>query len=169
MIIRKVEPAEADVLLAFSKKTFYDFFAHLNEPENMEAYSAVAFTTQSLLEQLTNPNSEFYFAVDGGNILGYIKINFNEAQTEFKNKNSLEVERIYVTADHHGKHIGKKMLDFAVGIALARNLDYVWLGVWEHNHKARGFYEHQGFEVFGSHEFLLGNDRQTDLLMRKNV
>ncbi len=169
MIIQKVQIAEADTLLAFSKKTFYDFFAHLNEPEHMDTYSAIAFTTQSILEQLTNPNSEFYFAVDEGNIIGYIKLNFNNAQTEFQYSPALEVERIYVLADQHGKHIGKAMLDFAIGIGSNRCLDYVWLGVWEHNHKAIGFYEHNGFEIFGSHEFLLGNDRQTDLLMRKAI
>ena len=169
ILIRKVQIAEADTLLTFSKKTFYDFFAHLNQPEHMEAYSAKAFTIESMLEQLVNPDSEFYFAVDECNIVGYIKINFNSAQTELHDKNALEIERIYVVAEHHGKSIGKAMLEFAIGIAVARSLDYVWLGVWEHNHKALGFYKHHGFKVFGSHDFMLGNDRQTDLLMRKNV
>jgi diamine N-acetyltransferase len=167
--IRKAVIADADVLLSFSRKTFYEFFAHLNEPANMEAYSAVAFTPQSMLEQLMNRNSEFYFAVDEANIIGYIKLNFNNAQTEFQHKNALEIERIYVSGEYHGKHIGKQLLTFAIDIAHNKQLDYVWLGVWEHNLKARGFYEHNGFEVFSSHEFLLGDDRQTDLLMKKTL
>ncbi len=116
--------------------------------------------------ELTNPDSEFYFAMNEDDIAGYLKLNFNNAQTEFQDKNALEIERIYVSGEHHGKHIGRQMLDFAVDIA-AKQFDYVWLGVWEHNHKAIGFYEHHGFEIFSSHEFLLGDDRQTDLLMKK--
>jgi ribosomal protein S18 acetylase RimI-like enzyme len=54
-------------------------------------------------------------------------------------------------------------------MAAEKRLDYIWLGVWEHNYNARGFYEHNGFKVFGSHEFLLGDDRQTDLLMKKSL
>jgi hypothetical protein len=167
--IKKVEITDCDTLLTYSKKTFYDFFAHLNEPANVDAYFAVAFTQQNMLNQLNNPDSEFYFALYENDIIGYVKLNFNDAQTEFRDKMLLEIERIYVSAEHHGKHIGKQLLDFAVDIARNKQFDYVWLGVWEHNHKAIGFYEHHGFEVFGSHEFLLGDDRQTDVLMRKNL
>ena len=167
--IRKVEIAEADTLLAYSKKTFYEFFAHLNDPVHMEAYSSVAFTSQNMQDQITNPDSEFYFALYEDDIVGYIKLNFNNAQTEFKDKNALEIERIYVSGEHHGKRIGKQLLDFALDIARAKQFEYVWLGVWEHNYKAMGFYERHGFELCGSHEFLLGEDRQTDLLMRKEL
>jgi diamine N-acetyltransferase len=165
--IQKVKISEAGILLIYSKKTFYEFFAHLNDPANMEAYSAVAFTNDSILAQINNPGSEFYFAIYEDDIAGYIKLNFNDAQTEFHDAMALEIERIYVSGEHHGKHIGKQLLDFAVQMAISKNFDYVWLGVWEHNHKAIGFYEHYGFEVCGSHKFLLGDDLQTDLLMRK--
>jgi ribosomal protein S18 acetylase RimI-like enzyme len=165
--IQKAEIADLETLLAYSKKTFFEFFAPVNEPANMEAYSAVAFTNESMLEQISSPDSEFYFALYQDIIVGYIKLNFNNAQTEFKDKNALEVERIYVSGEHHGKRIGKLLLNFAIETALAKNFDYVWLGVWEHNYKAIGFYEHNGFETIGSHSFLLGDDLQTDLLMKK--
>jgi len=165
--IKKVEVAEVDTLLAYSKKIFYEFFAPVNDLVHMDAYAAVAFTPECMLGQLTNPDSEFYFALDEDNIVGYIKLNFNNAQTEFQDKNALEIERIYVSGKHHGRYIGRQLLDFAVDIALSKQFDYVWLGVWEHNHKAIGFYRRHGFEFCGSHEFLLGDDRQTDLLMKK--
>jgi ribosomal protein S18 acetylase RimI-like enzyme len=165
--IQKVEIADAETLLAFSKKTFYEFFAHLNDPANMDAYSSIAFTHQSTVEQINNPCSEFYFSLYEDNIVGYIKLNFSNAQTEFKDKNALEVERIYVSGEHHGKRIGKQLLDFAIDIASSKQFDYVWLGVWEHNNKAIGFYEHNGFETFSSHQFMLGDDKQVDLLMKR--
>jgi hypothetical protein len=165
--IHKVEISESEALLAYSKKTFYDFFAHQNDPANMEAYSVVAFTMESICEQINNSDSVFYFALYEGDIVGYLKLNFNDAQTEFKDKNALEVERIYVSGEHHGKYIGRQLLQFAMDMAAEKQFDYIWLGVWERNHKAIGFYQHHGFEVFSSHEFLLGDDRQTDLLMKK--
>lgn len=165
--IQKAGIADADILLSYSKKTFYEFFAHLNDPANMEAYSSVAFTPGKIICELSNPDSEFYFAVFEDGIIGYIKLNFNNAQTEFKEPNALEVERIYVSGEHHGKKIGKHLLNFAIEMAVNKNMKYVWLGVWEHNYKAIGFYEHNGFKVFSSHDFLLGDDKQTDLLMRR--
>jgi len=167
--IKRVSIDELDILLTYSKRTFYEFFAHLNEPANMEAYSSAAFTRENMLSQLVNPNSHFYFAELDNGIVGYLKLNFEDAQTEFQDKNALEIERIYVSGEHHGKKIGKHLLDFAIETAKKSGFACVWLGVWEHNQKAIGFYKHQGFEFCGSHEFLLGDDRQTDLLMRKTV
>ena len=167
VIIKKAEIADAETLLNFSKKTFYEFFAHLNNPANMEAYSAVAFTLQRMLAELSNPDSHFYFAMLDNQLVGYLKLNFAGAQTEFRDEKALEIERIYVSGEHHGKHIGKQLLNFAVDIDVKKQFNYVWLGVWEHNHKAIGFYEHNGFRSFSSHEFLLGDDRQKDLLMKK--
>lgn len=167
--IKRVQIADTDTLLAFSKKTFYEFFGHLNEPDNMEAYSSVAFTPQRILAELSNPNSEFYFAKLGDEVLGYLKLNFNDAQTEYQDAKAMEVERIYISGEHHGKGIGKQLMDFALDMARSKQFEYVWLGVWEHNDKALGFYERYGFEVCGSHEFMLGEDKQTDLLMRKSL
>jgi ribosomal protein S18 acetylase RimI-like enzyme len=165
--IKKVEVNDLDTLLKISKDTFYEFFAHLNTPENMEAYSAVAFTPEHMLAQLNNPDSEFYFAMWEDEPVGYIKLNYNDAQSEFKEKNALEIERIYVTGNHHGKQLGKHFINFAVNIATEKNFNYVWLGVWEHNHNAIGFYRHHGFVEFSSHYFLLGDDRQKDILMKR--
>ncbi|MFI5159120.1 MAG: GNAT family N-acetyltransferase [Sphingobacteriales bacterium] len=167
--IQKVTPDEAAQLLAFSKKTFHHFFAPINNPVSIEAYSAKAFTLQKIKSELANPDSEFYFAMSDDDIAGYIKLNFGEAQTEFKDNNTAEIERIYVAEEHHGKHIGRQLLNFAAAKAESRHLHSIWLGVWEYNTKAIGFYEHHGFKIFSSHEFWLGDERQTDLLMRKTL
>ncbi len=169
MTIRQVQLSEADTLLQFSKQTFYEFFAQQNDPVHFEVYVAVAFTPEKMHKELTNPDSGFYFAMDAKEIAGYVKINVNQAQNEFQDDNSLEVERIYVSGRHHGKGIGKQLLQFAINKAIELNKDFVWLGVWEHNPKAIGFYKSQGFDFCGSHDFMLGDDRQTDLLMRKRL
>ncbi|ASU34915.1 GNAT family N-acetyltransferase [Mucilaginibacter xinganensis] len=158
---------DAAALLDFSKTTFFDFFGPLNDAANMEAYAAVAFTSQKILSELIESNSEFYFAMLADEIVGYLKLNFNNTQTEFHDANAMEIERIYVSRNHHKKNIGKNLLNFAVNVAFQRQLKYIWLGVWEHNTNAIGFYSHNGFEVFSSHEFTLGDDLQTDLLMKR--
>lgn len=167
--IQKLTLADADVLLELSKKTFFDFFAHLNKPEDMEAYTSVAFTPQKIQAELNNPNSHFFFAMLDGEITGYLKLNYSHAQTEFQDPAAVEIERIYVLAEYHGKKIGHQFIDFTLKAATDKHLQYVWLGVWEHNLKAIAFYEKHGFEVFSSHEFALGSDKQTDLLMRKAI
>lgn len=158
---------DASILLELSRKTFYDAFAHLNNADDMEAFAVKAFTLQKYRQELSDPDSFFYFAIVDHNIAGYLKVNFNKAQTELQDPHALEVERIYILQQYQGQKIGKQLLSFAINMAVNKNLKYIWLGVWEHNHKAIRFYESQGFVKFGSHPFVLGNDKQTDELMKK--
>jgi diamine N-acetyltransferase len=164
--IKRVGASDVDDLLTLSKKTFYDAFEHLNNPEDFEAYASKAFTREQLLSEIENPDSEFYFAVLDDEAVGYIKLNYRTAQAEFRDPAAVEVSRIYVLASQQGKQIGQQLLDFAIKKAVEDKLQYVWLGVWEHNYNAARFYERCGFVKFSSHTFVLGNDHQTDILMK---
>jgi ribosomal protein S18 acetylase RimI-like enzyme len=165
--IQPVKSSEVDMLLSLGIKTFYDAFEHLNNPEDFEAYTAVAFTREKLLSELNNSHSAFYFALINDEPVGYIKLNYASAQTEFKDPNAVEIERIYVLASQQGKKIGNQMIEFAINKAIEDGLQYIWLGVWEHNAAAIRFYEHCGFVRFSSHKFMIGKDEQTDILMKK--
>ena len=167
--IQLVCPSETEELLVLSRKTFYDAFEHVNNPEDFEAYTSVAFTHDQLLSEIENPDSAFYFALIDGVKVGYMKLNYASTQAEFQDADGAEISRIYVLADQQGKQIGKQLIDFAINKAIEDKLRYIWLGVWEHNHSAIRFYEREGFVKFSSHEFWVGKDKQTDLLMRKEL
>ena len=86
-----------------------------------------------------------------------------------KTANSLEIERIYVLKEFLGKTIGQLLLEHAFQIAREKGNENVWLGVWEENKRAIRFYQKNGFEEFDKHIFMLGEDAQTDILMRKKL
>lgn len=95
-----------------------------------------------------------------------MKLNFDKAQTEPGHHNTLEIQRIYILQEYQGKHIGKQLIQKTIEIGIENNLDYIWLGVWEHNVDVIKFYEKQGFKKFDTHIFKLGDDEQTDNLMK---
>jgi ribosomal protein S18 acetylase RimI-like enzyme len=163
----KVDMQNIQALKAIGIQTFNEAFAHLNTPENMADYLATAFADEKLADEVGNPYSEFYMAQIDGDIVGYIKINYGPTQTDIKDEDALEVERIYVLNAFHGKKVGQLLFDKAFDIAVKMKKAYIWLGVWEHNAKALAFYKKNGFEVFGSHDFQLGDDLQTDLMMKR--
>ena len=167
--LKQATIADAETLRLLSQETFYYFFGPLNDKANMDSYASTAFTPAKIEAELHDPSSQFYFALLDGQLTGYIKLNYGPAQTEFQDDHSLEVERIYVLAEHHSKKIGHQLLNFAIQTAVDKGFQYIWLGVWEHNHKAISFYEKHGFQLFGSHPFMLGDDKQTDLLMKKEL
>ena len=129
-------------------------------------YFEEGFSDEKLTAELTDENSEFYFAIFDNEVIGYLKINFGASQTELKDNKALEIERIYVSKEFHGKSVGQLLYIKAIEIAKEQNSEYVWLGVWEENHRAIQFYKKNGFVEFDKHIFKLGNDEQTDIMMK---
>jgi ribosomal protein S18 acetylase RimI-like enzyme len=169
ILIRKVNIDEAETLLQLSRQTFFDAFAAINAPADMEAYASVNLTLQKITGELQNPHTCFYFAVYQDDIIGYLKLNTSSAQTEPQNDQSLELERIYISAKHQGNKFGEQLLSYAIATAKQAHCKYIWLGVWQNNHNAIRFYQRHGFTQFGNHYFMLGNDKQTDILMKKDL
>jgi ribosomal protein S18 acetylase RimI-like enzyme len=164
--ISKVSTNDAVLLQLIGKQTFYEAFKDENSEEDMNQYLNESFSSQKIAEELKNVNSEFYFAKSNDQVLGYLKINFGKSQTELSKNNSLEIERIYLLKQFYGKNVGQKLLDKALEIALKNQHDFVWLGVWENNLRAIQFYKKNGFVAFDKHIFQLGNDKQTDIMMK---
>jgi ribosomal protein S18 acetylase RimI-like enzyme len=155
------------VLQEISKRTFYDSFAALNTAENMQFHLDNYFTEEKLTSEILNRNSKFFFAIYAGMPVGYLKLNLGDAQTVLPNDQAVEIERIYIDQKFKGLGIGNAFILKATAYAYEAQAKYIWLGVWEHNESAIRFYDKNGFEKFSKHIFKLGDDEQTDLLMKK--
>ncbi len=169
MEIRKANIQDIEKLIEIGRLTFSETFSSENSEENMKEYLENRFSNEKLKSELTDQNSEFYIAEYDGKTIGYLKINIGQSQTEIKDKNALEIERIYVLKEFHGKKIGQILYEKAIELAKEKNVEYIWLGVWEHNSRAIRFYEKNGFIAFDKHIFKLGNDEQTDIMMKLNL
>ena len=164
--IQKISSNNVVQLQEIGRQTFYETFAATNSEENMAAYLKEGFATEKLTTELENPYSEFYFASLNENVIGYLKVNFGQAQTELQDNQSLEIERIYVLREYHGQNIGQLLFEKAFAIAKNKRCEYLWLGVWEENHRALQFYTKNGFVAFDQHVFVFGNEEQTDIMMK---
>lgn len=162
----KVELKDIDRLQKIGRQTFYETFSDANTEENMTKYLDEGFSIEKLTTELSDKNAAFYFATIDENVIGYLKLNFGQSQTELQDDKGLEIERIYVTKDFHGKKVGQLLYDKALEIAKLNKSDFVWLGVWEENPRAINFYKKNGFVEFDKHIFKLGNDEQTDIMMK---
>jgi len=167
--INKIKRNEIDQLQKIGRLNFHETFSDSNSEENMKTYLDEKFSTEKLTEELTNKDSEFYFAALDDKVIGYLKINFGPSQTELNDEKSLEIERIYVSKEFHGKNAGQLLYEKAIEIAKQKNSYYIWLGVWEQNLRAISFYKKNGFTAFDKHIFKLGNDEQTDIMMKHQL
>ncbi len=167
--IVKAELHDIEKLQRIGRQTFFETFSESNSEENMQKYLDEGFSIEKLTTELTDSNAEFYFAILDEEVIGYLKLNFGDSQTELKDNKALEIERIYVSKEFHGKSVGQLLYDKAIEVAKHKNADYIWLGVWEENPRAISFYKKNGFVEFDKHIFKLGNDEQIDIMMKLNL
>lgn len=167
--IKPCTEADLDDLRKVSIETFVETFGDQNTDEDINEYVRNSLSRAELRRQMREQESAFFFAVIDDDVAGYLKLNVGAAQTEQVGEDALEVERIYALRRFKRQGLGTIMMERAMNEAANRGLNTVWLGVWEHNVAAQRFYERLGFSVFGSHVFTLGDDEQTDLLMKRAV
>ena len=162
----KIGFEDLETLQKLSVKTFSETFSSSNSAENLALYIEEKMSLHNLENEFKNEDSEYYFAKFNDEVVGYLKLNFKSAQTEKFDEYATEIHRIYVLKAFQRRSVGDFLLKNAIKIAKKRNSNFMWLGVWEKNYNAIGFYEKQGFRTFEKHNFKLGNDSQTDLIMK---
>lgn len=167
--IKKATIEDLNTIKSLGKQTYTETFAKNNTPKNNAKYLNKNFNSNQLSIEISNTNSSFYLAYYENQPIGFLKTNQSDAQTEYFEEPTLEIQRIYVLQAFHGKKIGQLLLDVAIKIAKQLAVDFIWLGVWEENHKALHFYTKNGFVTFDKHVFVLGDDKQTDLLMKLEI
>jgi ribosomal protein S18 acetylase RimI-like enzyme len=167
--IRFAESNDAELIADISRQTFYETFASQNTKENMDKFMGEAFTKEILMKEVGAPDTIFLLAYDGEEPVGYVRMRENNNPPELGNIPAIEIARIYATSNAIGKGVGKALMQKCIEIATAKKATAIWLGVWQENHRAIDFYTKWGFEKFGTHVFMLGDDPQKDLLMKKSL
>ena len=157
-----------ETLILVSRKTFIDAFERQNNPEDFKQYMRQAFDKNEIKNQLLDKNMIFYLVYTMHDLVGYFKLNKNEAQKEKFKNSCVELERFYVLKTFQNQGIGALMLLKVLNIARQYGGDFLWLGVWQKNKDAIRFYELQGFKKFESHPYFIGKDQQIDWIMKKN-
>lgn len=142
------------------RTTFYETFSDSTDEEDMRKFLAETYSAEKLSAELANSESVTFIAYKNGTPLGYLKLNIG---------NALEIQRIYILKSAKGQGIGSAFMQIAENFASEKKLSTIWLGVWEHNEPAKKFYQSKGYEKFSQHTFVIGDDMQTDFLLKKEM
>jgi len=163
--LRLALPGDAPSLAILAERTFRDAFGARNSPGNMDLHCARVFGPDIQLREIGERGIVTTLADEGGRLVGYSQLHIGKASPSVKAQHPAELNRIYVVAEQHGRGIGQALMKRALTDAARAGCDRLWLGVWEHNPKAMAFYKQLGFEIVGTHAFMLGEERQRDLVM----
>ena len=172
-VIRRGVTADAAMLAALGARTFTETFAADNSPEDMAAYLTHAYGVEQQRAELALADAVFLIAEVDGTPAGYVYLRQAPPPAHIIDAApgqpgvAVEIARFYVDAPWHGKGIAHALMDAALGEVARRGAVTVWLGVWERNARAIGFYSKRGFHDIGVQPFKLGSDLQHDRVMAR--
>lgn len=145
-------------------------FGHSVTPEQLQDYLDESYSKEATAKDILDPSKDMIVATQGDAVVGFALLTRNSSEPCVAHlESTVELQRIYVHPDCHGQGVGKMLANELEDMARKQEFRYMWLGVWEENHKAQKVYERLGYEVVGDHDFVIGGDIQTDHIMLKEL
>lgn len=167
MTIRRGTAADASTLAALARDTFFETFAPTNDAADMALHLERAYGVPQQTAELTDPAVITLLVEEAGQAVAYAQLRTGHVPDCVTGAQPIELWRFYVTSAWHGRGIAQALMERVVAEAHNAGAETLWLGVWEHNPRARAFYGKCGFADVGEHVFLFGTDPQTDRVMAR--
>jgi len=167
--IRPASSSDATMLTAIAERTFRDTFAADNSEEDIDLHCRRNFSTEIQGGEISDPQLITLLTEVAGELVGFAQLRLARSASCINSDNPAELNRIYVSSEWHGRGVARELMRAVFAAAARAGSDCIWLGVWERNLKAIAFYRKCGFRVVGDHPFVLGRDRQRDLILVSQV
>jgi diamine N-acetyltransferase len=156
-MIRRATVADARTLAELGTRTFEETFGSANRREDIEAYLSRTYGEQKQKQEIDDPQMITLVAEEAGSLIAFAQMRVE--------KGRIEIARFYVDRPWQGRGLAHALMQAVIEEAKARQMETIWLGVWERNDRAIAFYRKCGFRDAGSQPFILGSDLQTDRVM----
>lgn len=166
--IRAAVAGDAELLAELARRTFVDTFAADNDPANIAVHVASSFGAQRQRAEIVDPDVRTLVAEVDGIFAAFAQVRRRPAPSCVQGR-SVELWRFYVDRPFIGRGVAARLMDEVFAEAARLGANVVWLGVWERNPRAIRFYAKHGFVDVGTHVFQVGDDAQTDRVMRREV
>jgi ribosomal protein S18 acetylase RimI-like enzyme len=100
--------------------------------------------------QFDDPDIALYVAEEGEALIGFLTLRQGPPPACVHARRPLQLWRLYVLRDFHGKGVARSLTGRALVHAHAAGHDVVWLGTEADNARAIGFYDKCGFRAVGT-------------------
>lgn len=165
MICREATAADLSAIDRLFRQSFCDTFAHLYRPGDPKAFLS-KFTAGAWADEFNNTDYRFRVAEVDGDIVGYLKLGPLTLPVE-TSAHAIELRQLYILKEYHGVGIAHALTDWAIDQARALGAGELYLTVYTDNHRAKRFYHRYGFEAVGRYDFMVGQQADEDIIMRK--
>lgn len=165
IVIRKATDADVEILAETGKRLFTAAYGNISGADDLAAHVDDYFSVAAVARELQREDVQYHLAMDGDDIVGFLKIRRSPVPKDVPFSNGIEVQQLYVSPNQQRRGIGRLLTDCAVSITRAQSADGLWLSVWQEADWAVKFYRAYGYRTVGTAVFRLGKSRFTDFLM----
>ena len=167
--IRRGVASDAAALAEFAARTFNETFAAENKTEDLRPHPAGSHGIAQQTKELVDPDGITVLVEQGGRLIAYAQIRRSVPPACVTQDHAVELFRFYVDRPAQGSRFALVLMLHVHRAARELGGTHLWLGVWEHNDRARVFYSKMGFVDVGSHAFYVGSGRRTARVMVARV
>lgn len=179
--IRAATPADAAQIATLGAAVFTASFGHSVSPSALQTYLSESYSPEAMEADIRDPKKTMILATtswinaqenEEDEILGFALLTRGTTDpclSHLPQITLVELQRIYVSTSAHGMGIGSSLAKHLETVAREEGYVNMWLGVWEENLVAQGVYGRLGYGRVGSHDFVMGEVRQTDWIMVKGL
>ena len=160
--IRHAIPEDAPLLASFAAQAFTDTYRELSDAQEIADYVAEHFQPGVMATIIADPGCTVLLAWVGEQLAGYAILKAEPAPGCVTGPAPLKLWRIYLGAAFVGQGLGARLMQAVHEQARRRGARTLWLGVYDRNVRAVGFYERCGFAKVGGQEFLFGGQIYVD-------
>jgi ribosomal protein S18 acetylase RimI-like enzyme len=165
LTIRLAGRDDAEAVAAFGERTFRETFGPYNRAEDVDAYCVATYALERQRREIADPDRVTILAEVGDELAGYAQLRKGPVPECVMGPAPIELLRFYVDRPWHGQGLAAALMAEVIARAEERGGRTLYLCVWERNVRAIAFYRKQGLRSVGTQLFLLGDDRQVDLVM----
>ena len=167
--IREADISDVKIICALGVTTFYEAYFEQDNSGDLANYLLESFSPAQIEAELSDTDSTFFIAELNGKAVGYAKLRENSAVDCLENENAVELHRIYILERAKGKGVGGALMNRCFETARAKGYETIWLGVWERNSAALGFYKKLGFVKVGELQFPYGETVGTNFVLKTEL
>lgn len=167
MQIGRATAGDAEPLARLSAAIFPLGCPANTRPEDLAAFISREFTPERFLALLADERIAIVAVKVANRLAGYAFLAWDGAGRPEPSYPLFELRRFYIDPAYHGRGVADALLRTTLAIAGQQDDAGIWLSVFSGNPRAIRFYERWGFQITGTHTFLVGADHQKDYLMQR--
>lgn len=163
--VRNARQDDASDLSRIAARTFPLACPPETPKADLDFYIGTELTPERFRTHIATPDRRLFVASLDDAVVGYLMLSRGEAPAQVDGSAALEVSRLYVLPEAHGRGVAQALMQQAFASAVSDGCRSLWLGVSMHNPRGIAFYRKSGFSVVGEKTFVVGNDIHHDYIM----